>query len=498
MIAEVGLSLFLVWFVRYLIITYLKRRNMPPGPFPYPFIGNAPQMMCDPVFPFAKLAEKFGDIYTLTFPSGDAIVLNSVSLIRDARLGRKDDLSGKQRESVYPQNLIFSERGFIAADFSPAYLFRKRVFVSALHLFGSGVEHASKQARKAVDLAIEEIDSKQGLPISPKNLFATSISAQVWVWLTSSEVSLNDQVIKDIIELGDIMGQTALFATLYQLLPMLVYLPTRFSRRLKRAQQLKKRICPPEFKAHKETFMPGVIRDITDSLISAYEKEIAKETSKDIGSIEDIPGIMLDIILAGMETTSSSMSWFMLYMILNPDMQEIIQKEIDLAVGGDRTPCWNDAENMPYLQAVLCEVQRAVSLVVLAPTTTRQDVTIAGYHIPKGTAVLANLNKAHHDEREWPEPEKFKPERFLDSGGKFVGWSKIQRFIPFGLGRRECAGQSLAKIMMVTFAANLLQRYKFESPEGAEIPTTEVIEPHLVMRPQDFEVVAKERCGMTI
>jgi cytochrome P450 family 2 subfamily U polypeptide 1 len=244
--------------------------------------------------------------------------------------------------------------------------------------------------------------------------------------------------------------------------------------------------------------MPGVIRDITDSLISAYEKEIAKETSKDIGSIEDIPGIMLDIILAGMETTSSSMSWFMLYMILNPDMQEIIQKEIDLAVGGDRTPCWNDAENMPYLQAVLCEVQRAVSLVVLAPTTTRQDVTIAGYHIPKGTAVLANLNKAHHDEREWPEPEKFKPERFLDSDGKFVGWSKIQRFIPFGLGRRECAGQSLAKIMMVTFAANLLQRYKFESPEGAEIPTTEVIEPHLVMRPQDFEVVAKERCGMTI
>ena len=64
--------------------------------------------------------------------------------------------------------------------------------------------------------------------------------------------------------------------------------------------------------------------------------------------------------------------------------------------------------------------------------------------VPKGIFVALNLAKLHHDEREWAKPEKFKPERFLDSDGKFLGWSKLHGFLPFSIGRREClAGQCL-------------------------------------------------------
>ena len=140
-----------------------------------------------------------------------------------------------------------------------------------------------------------------------------------------------------------------------------------------------------------------------------------------------------------------------------------------------------------------CKVQRASGMLVVGGTSAIRDMKIAGYHISKGIFVALNLVKLHHDEREWPEPKKFRPERFLDSNGKFVGWSKLNGFLPFSVGRRKCPGQSLAKIMMITFAFTLINCYKSELPEGEEIPTTEVFESAAVKRHEDFKIVANKQ-----
>ena len=183
-------------------------------------------------------------------------------------------------------------------------------------------------------------------------------------------------------------------------------------------------------------------------------------------------------------------------MVLNPDIQKKLHEEINLVVKNNRLPNWNDAENMPsstWLQATLCKVQRASGMLVVGGTSAIRDMKIAGYHISKGIFVALNLVKLHHDEREWPEPKKFRPERFLDSNGKFVGWSKPNGFLPFSVGRGKCPGQSLAKIMMITFASTLINCYKFELPEGEEIPTIEVFESAAVKRPEDFKIVANKQ-----
>ena len=132
-------------------------------------------------------------------------------------------------------------------------------------------------------------------------------------------------------------------------------------------------------------------------------------------------------------------------------------------------------------------------MITLVGTNAVRDTSVGGYHIPKGTYVGINLNMVHQDEREWPEPEKFIPERFLDSDGKFVGWNKLHGFLPFSVGRRECPGSSLGKIMIFTFASELLYRYKFELPKGVEVPSTAPAHPAITMCPEDFEVVAEER-----
>ena len=496
MIIEVFVTLFVVWFIWYFTTTYMTRKNMPAGPFPYPFLGNIPQIMsADPIRPFDKLAEKYGDIFTVTFPSGNAVILNTASLVREARLtpGRQEDLMGKSPKYIYPLNEIVGDT-FSARDYSDTYRFEKKVFVSAMHIFGAGIEQATIRAGHAVDIAMKEIENKPERSFSPKSVLESSIVVLLWEWLTSKTIALDDPIVKENNEIAAIFSRQALMSSIYQLFPFLCYLPTQLTREIKRAKQIRETIFPKEYRAHQETYIPGTIRDLTDGFISAYEKELAKETTKDIGSKDTgIPGLMLNVILAGSANSSTWLTWFFLYMVLYPNVQSKIHEELDKVVGRDRLPNWKDAKSFPYLQATLCEVGRISGMTTLVGTNTIRDTTIAGYPIPKGTFVGLNFTKVHKDEREWPEPEKFKPERFLDVDRKFVGWNKLNGFLPFSVGRRECPGQSLARIMMFSFSSLLLHHYKIELPEGAEMPTTKVSTPQLVVQPDDFLVVAKSR-----
>jgi hypothetical protein len=312
MIIEVIVTLFLVWFIWYFITTYMKRKNMPPGPFPYPFLGNLPQIIsADPVRPFSKLAQKYEDIFTVTFPNGNAVIVNTATLAREARLspGRQDDIMGKLPESIYPFKEIMGGT-LSTSDYTPTYLFEKKVFVSAMHIFGAGIEQASVRASHAVDIVMKEIENKPGRSFSPKNLLESSMVVHLWEWLTSKKIGLDDPIVKEMIEIDAIMGRQALIVTVYQLFPFLCYLPTQFTRDIKRAQQLREKIFPPEYRAQDESYNPGTVRNLTDSFISAYEKELAKETRKDIGSKDiAIPGLMMNVVVVGSETTSTWLTW---------------------------------------------------------------------------------------------------------------------------------------------------------------------------------------------
>ena len=493
MLFEIFATLLLIFLIHYFFTTLTMRRSMPPGPLPYPLIGNIPHLFCDAVDPYGKLADKYGDIFTISFPNGEkTVVLSTATLVREARLGNQENLAGKSPTVMYPWGEILGN-DIANCDYSPVYRFRRRVFSSAMHVFGSGIQQATERVGYSVNIAIKEIDNKKEKPFSPKKLLESSILVQIWNWLTSKTLDLNDPVIEHLSEVNGIFAKQALLSTVHQCIPFFSYFPTQANLDIQRAKEIRKTIFLKAYQAQKETYTPGVIRNLTDSFICCYEKEIAKETNKDIGSMDDIHSLMLDVSIGGSDTASTSVTWFLLYMALHPDIQEKVQSEINLIVNNDRLPNWNDAENMPYLQATLCEVQRSSGLAGVTGSTAIRDMKIGGYHVPKGTFVALNLAKLHHDEREWPEPEKFKPERFLDSDGKFLGWSKLHGFLPFSIGRRQCPGQSLGKIMVFTFASILVCCYKFEVPEGEDIPSTEVSEPALIRRPKDFKIVAKKR-----
>ena len=140
-----------------------------------------------------------------------------------------------------------------------------------------------------------------------------------------------------------------------------------------------------------------------------------------------------DLFAAGTETTSTTLSWGLIYMTLNPDIQHRVQAEIDAVLGKGDLPSMSHRTKMPYTEACIAEIQRLGDVVSLGvPHATTEDVTFRGFFIPSGTMILPNMNSVSMDPDLWKTPERFDPGRFLDGDGRFV---KREQLIPFSIGR---------------------------------------------------------------
>ena len=149
-----------------------------------------------------------------------------------------------------------------------------------------------------------------------------------------------------------------------------------------------------------------------------------------------------------------------MFMALYPEVQKKCQSEID-EVLGQKLPTIDDISSLTYVMATLMEIQR-YSLVAQGslPHYLKQDTEVNGYKFKKGTIFISNLQKFLYDPVEFPEPKSFKPERFLDQDGII---KKNEYFVPFGIGKRICMGESLAKNELFIFFVRFFQRLNVSS-----------------------------------
>ncbi len=118
------------------------------------------------------------------------------------------------------------------------------------------------------------------------------------------------------------------------------------------------------------------------------------------------------------------------------------------------------------------------------------NLSLAGYDIPEDTMVLINNWGLHRDPDYWPNPEEFRPERFLDSQGKLA--PKPTSFLPFSAGRRSCVGEVLAKATLMAVIPMWLQRVNFRSPPGKTL-TLELEDSSFLRLPKPYDIVAEFR-----
>ncbi|KAJ4803595.1 Cytochrome P450 [Rhynchospora pubera] len=147
----------------------------------------------------------------------------------------------------------------------------------------------------------------------------------------------------------------------------------------------------------------------------------------------------------------------MALLLNNPNALEKVRAEIDAQVGNQRLIKESDINHLPYLHCIISETLRLYPVgPLLIPHESREEISLEGYEIPKGTMLLANIYQIHRNPEIWEEPMKFKPERFQDgrSNGKWMA--------PFGMGRRKCPGEALAMRQVGLVLGALIQCFDWE------------------------------------
>lgn len=172
---------------------------------------------------------------------------------------------------------------------------------------------------------------------------------------------------------------------------------------------------------------------------------------------------------AGTDTTSTVLEWVMTELLRHPSIMKKLQNEVREIVKDKQDVTDEDLEKMHYLKAVIKETLRFhTPIPLLVPRVARKDVKIMGYDISAGTMVITNAWAIGRDPVSWDEPEKFEPDRFLNSSIDFKGLDF--ELIPFGAGRRGCAGIAFAMATNEFVVANLVPKFDWKLPdEGKEM-----------------------------
>lgn len=176
---------------------------------------------------------------------------------------------------------------------------------------------------------------------------------------------------------------------------------------------------------------------------------------------------MQDVFGAGTDTSAVVLEWTMTELLRNPNEMEKLQREVQAIVGQKQDITDEDIEKMHYLKAVIKETFRChPPFPLLLPRVACRDVKVKGYDVAAGTVAMVSVWAIGRDPELWDEPEKFRPERFLNSSIDFKGVDF--ELIPFGAGRRGCPAIAYSMASIEFLLANLMLKFDWKLPDGME------------------------------
>ena len=189
---------------------------------------------------------------------------------------------------------------------------------------------------------------------------------------------------------------------------------------------------------------------------------------------DDLLASVIDVLFAGVDTTSNTMQWVLYLMAKNPEKQEILRQEI-LSVLGDQTIATpTRLAEMPYLKAWVRETLRLYPVLMALFRILPKDMIIRDFYIPAGTQVNLLTYSMSRDESIFPDPDEFKPERWVrekEHTSKFNDAKEVFSALPFGFGTRMCLGRRIAELELHLLLARIVQQFDIRYPAG------EIVEP---------------------
>ncbi|XP_029952739.1 cytochrome P450 2B4-like isoform X1 [Salarias fasciatus] len=458
-------SVVLILVCLYLLVLKTQRpRNFPPGPFALPVLGNLLNLNLEnPLKDFERLRRTYGNIYTLFIGRNPTVVINGLKVMKEAMVTKGVEFAGRPQDLFV--NAITLKRGVILADYGLNWKEHRRFALMTLRNFGMGRTSMEDRIHGEIQYLIKTLESNVGKTMSPERMFHKAASNIICQVLFGKRYEYDDDFIKEILPLFCEIAKliNGPWAMLYDSFPFIQNLPLPFQKGFRNVERIQT-LIGGLVAEHKKTRVPGEPRDFVDCYLDEMDKRVDDSFFCD----EQLTMIAQDLYIAGTDTTSNTLLSSFLHLTNNPHIQERVQREIDQVLEGKAQATFEDRHKMPYVQAVIHEIQRMSNTVPLSVFhCTTKNTELMGYSLPKGTMIIQNLTSVLNEEGQWKFPHEFNPENFLNDKGEFF---KPEAFMPFSAGPRMCLGEGLARMELFLILVTLLRQFKFIWPEDAGEP----------------------------
>ncbi|XGW21132.1 hypothetical protein V3C99_004243 [Haemonchus contortus] len=451
-----------------LLRMWLTRKSLPPGPIPIPFVGNLHQLAYkimvekkDFAGSMRDFVKDYGSVHTFWFGPVATVQICDYPSAVEAMI--KNGSAFVNRALPFLFETSRGGRGILASKDS-FWTEQRRFSLHTLRNFGLGRNIIEERIMYELDFTCEELQKQMvdgQVSLDPNHLFDLLVGNIINRILFGERFEKHEEEkffgLKS--KLDNIFDDFKTYDVLINKWTV-SFPPLR-----RRAEQLLKPqndlmdFLANQVEKRKKDIAEGLHslegegNDFVDAFLIQMEKnkKLGLQTSFDD---ESLTHTLLDLWAAGQETTATTLKWAFAYLLLHPEVTSKAVQELRSVTHSNRPLSLADRTNTPYFNAVLTEIHRCAAIFPMnLSRRTEGDTPVGKYTIPDGTSVNVQLALIMSDTAYFPDFAEFNPDRYM------TGQKLEEQVIPFGIGRRACLGESLARAELYLIIGNLLLRF---------------------------------------
>ncbi|KAM0063805.1 putative premnaspirodiene oxygenase [Helianthus debilis subsp. tardiflorus] len=431
--------------------------NLPPGPRKLPLIGNILDVAGPlPHHTLGNLAKKYGPLMHLQLGENSTIIASSAETAKevmkthDINFANRPFLLASYIISYKSTNIMFSPYG--------DYWRQLRKICNTELLSSKHVQALRPIREQEVSNLIHTIFKQSGSVINLSELIY-ALTYGITTRSVFGKKSKHQEALISIID--EAIGLSGGF-TLTDLYPSskVISFFSGYRPKLEKIHQRIDKILNDIILEHNKTREEG--KGDTDHLLGDVLLKVQEYGNLEVPlTIDNVKAIILDVISAGSDTSSTTIEWAMSELLRNPSIMEKAQTEVRRVFSKKPTVDETDIQSLDFLKMVIKETLRLhPPTPLMLPMENQEKCEINGYDIPMKTKVVVNVWAIGRDPKYWKEPETFDPERFINSSVDYKGLDF--EYIPFGAGRRICPGITFGLANIELPLASLLYHFDWK------------------------------------